>query len=53
MAVGKTDGPEPLNYGLGWLAVLSIIVYSIGVIWAICIGFCNLKQYFGRKRNKI
>lgn len=53
LAVGKTDGPSPLNYGLGWLAVLSIIVYTIGVIWVICIGYCNLKQYFGRKRNKI
>lgn len=52
-AVPATNGPSPLNYGLGWLAGISIILYSTGIIWAICIGFSKLKHYFGKKRNKI
>lgn len=53
LAFGVTKGPSPLNYGLGWLTGLSSIVYTLTILYGIIIGYCNLKQYFGRKRNKI
>lgn len=51
--VDTNDSPSPLNYGLGWLAVMSMMVYTVSIIWVISIGYCKLKRYFGRKRNKI
>lgn len=51
--MNTTNELSPINYGLGWLYIMSLCIYSMFLIYSICFGFANLKQYFGRKRNKI
>ena len=44
---------NPVLYASGWVAVLLTIVYLYLISYTIFLGFCNLKDYFGKKRNKI
>lgn len=49
----KSEGPDALTYGLGWLTVCAGIAYVVFGLIGTVVGFTKLKEYFGRKRNKI